>query len=77
MEYIAASMIVMIKMNPTKQGCKLEGFPTCPQFAISESDVVCLITMINCGVRPPKSPDYLISIGSSSSERTSADVCLK
>jgi len=47
MEYIAANMIVMIKMNPTEYGCKLQGFPTTPQFAISRSDVVCLITGIN------------------------------
>jgi len=77
MEYIAANMIVMIKMNPTEYGCKLQGFPTAPQFAISRSDVACLITGISCGVRPPKWPNCWILIECSSSERTSADVCLK
>jgi hypothetical protein len=47
MEYVAASMIVMLKMNPTEYGCKLQGFPTSPQFAIGQSDVGCLITGIN------------------------------
>jgi len=43
-------MIVMLKMNPAEYGCKLQGFPTSPQVAKSRSDVVCLITGINCGV---------------------------
>jgi len=47
-------MIVMLKMNPTEYGCKLQGFPTAPQFAISRSDVVWLLTVINWGVRPPE-----------------------
>jgi len=67
----------MIKMNPSEYGCKLQGFPTAPQFAISRSDVACLISGINCGVRPPKLPNWWILIGCNSSERTSADVCLK
>jgi hypothetical protein len=46
MEYIAANMIIMNKMNPTEYGSKLQGFPTAPQFAISPSDVGCLITGI-------------------------------
>ena len=70
-------MIVMIKMNPTEYGCKLQGFPTAPHVANSRSDVVCLITGINCGVRPPESPNRYIFIGCCSMERTSADVCLK
>jgi hypothetical protein len=77
MEYNAAYMIVMIKMNPTESGCKLQGFPTAPQFAISRSDVACLITGTNCGVRLPKSPNCWILIEFSSTGRTSADVCLK
>jgi len=70
-------MIVMLKMNPTEYGCKLQGFPTAPQFAKSWSDVVCLVTGINCGVRPPESPNRYILIGCRSRERTSADVCVK
>ena len=70
-------MIVMLKMNPAEYGCKLQGFPTTPQFAKSQSDVVCLVTGIHCSVRPPESPNLYISIGCCSRERTSADVCLK
>ena len=44
-------MIVMLKMNLTEYGCKLQGFPTALQFEIGRSDVVCLLTGINCGVR--------------------------
>jgi hypothetical protein len=42
MQYVAANIIVMLKMKPTEYGCKLQGFPTARQFAISRSDVVCL-----------------------------------
>jgi hypothetical protein len=77
MEYIAANVIIMIKMNPTEYGCKLQGFPTAPQFAISRSDVAGLITGINCGVRTPKPLNCWILVRCSASERTSADVCLK
>jgi len=48
-------MIVMLKMNPTEYGCKLQGFPTTPRFAKSQTDVVCLLAGINYGVRPPES----------------------
>jgi hypothetical protein len=51
-------MIVMLKMNPTEYGWNLRGFPTALQFAKSQSDVVCLVSRINCGVRPPKSRDH-------------------
>jgi len=70
-------MIVMLKMNPTEYGCKLQRLPTAPQLAKSRSDVVCLVTGINCGVRPPESLNCSILLGCSSRERTSADVCLK
>jgi len=50
-------MTVMLKMNPTEYGCKLQGFLTTPQFAKSRSDVVCLLTGINWGVKPPESPN--------------------
>jgi len=55
-------MIVMLMMNPAEYGCKLQGFPTAPQLAISRSDVVCLVTGINCGVRPAESPNRYILI---------------
>jgi len=70
-------MIIMVKMNPTEYGCKLQGFPTALQFAKSRSVVVCLVRRINCGARPPESPNHYILIGSGSKERTSVDVCLK
>jgi hypothetical protein len=77
MEYVAANIIVMLKMNPTQYGCKLQGFPTAPQFAISRSDVVGLLPGINCGVRPLESRNCSILIACSLRDRTSADVCLK
>jgi len=40
MEYAAANMIVILKMNPAEYGCKLQGFPITPQFAISQPGVV-------------------------------------
>jgi hypothetical protein len=43
-------MIVILKMNPAEYGCKLQGFPTTMQFALSRCDVVCLLTGIYCGV---------------------------
>jgi len=70
-------MIVMLKINPTEYGCKLQGFPTAPQFAKSRSDVVCLLTGMNYGIGPPESLNCSIVIGCSSRERKSADVCLK
>jgi len=70
-------MIVMLKMNPAEYGCKVQGFPTAPQFAKSQSDFVCLVTGINCGVRPPVSPHRYILTGCSLRDRTSADVCLE
>ena len=48
-------MIVMLKMNPTEYGCNLQGVRTALQFAQSRSDVVCLVTGINSGVRQPES----------------------
>jgi len=70
-------MIVMLNINPADYGCKLQGFPTAPQVAKSRSDVVCLIPGINCGVRPPESPNRHILIACCSKERKSADGCLK
>jgi len=70
-------MIITLKMNPAEYGCKLQGFFTALQVAKSRSDVVCLTTGINWGVRPPESPNRYILIGCCSRERTSADVCLQ
>jgi len=70
-------MIVMLKMNPAEYGCKLKGFPTAPQFANSWSDVDCLVTGLNCGVRLPESLNRYLLIGCCSRDWTSGDVCLK
>jgi len=70
-------MIVILKRNAAESGCKLQGFPTALQFAISRSDVGGLLTGKNSGVRQPKSHDCQILIGYCLRERTSADVCLK
>jgi len=70
-------MIVTLKMNPAEYGCKLQGFPTTPQFAKGRPAVVYLVTGINCGARAPESPNHYISIGCCSRERRSVDVCLK
>ena len=40
-------MIVILKMNHAENGSKLQGFPTGLRLAISQSDVVCLLTGIN------------------------------
>jgi hypothetical protein len=57
MEYAAANMIVILKMNPAEHGCQLQGVPTTLQFAISRSDIGWLFRGINCGVRPPELPN--------------------
>jgi hypothetical protein len=69
-------MIIILKMNPAEYSCELQGFPSTLQFAISRSDVECLLTGIHCGVQPLESPNCLILIRWCSRERTSADVCL-
>ena len=49
-------MTGMLTMNLAEYGCNLEWFPTALQLAISRSDVVCLVTRINSGVRLPELP---------------------
>jgi len=70
-------MFHILKMNPAVYGRKLQGFPTTLQCAISRSDVVCLLTGINCTARQLKSHDHQKSIVHCTRERVSADVCLK
>jgi hypothetical protein len=53
-EYVAADMTVMLKMSSTEYGCRLQGFPATPQFAMNRSHVVCLLAGINCSVRRPE-----------------------
>jgi len=77
MEKVTAKLDISLKLNHAAFDCRLQGFPTIPQFAISRSDVVCLFTRINRGLRQPKSRDCLIYTAYASRERTSGDVCLK
>ena len=70
-------MLVIVKMISAANSFQFQGFPTVRRCAIIRSDVVCLVTKINCGVRPPESPNRVKYIGCSSRERTSADVRLK
>jgi len=60
MEYVTANLPVLLKMNPVVYGCKLQGFHTVPQFAVSQCNVVCSLTGVNRGVRQPKSHDNQI-----------------
>ena len=52
-------MTVMLMMYPAEYCCNFKMFPPAAQLAISRSDVVCLVTRINCGVRPPESPNHV------------------
>jgi methionine synthase I (cobalamin-dependent) len=57
MESVAANMIVMLKMNPTEYGFKLQGFLTARQFGNSLSDDLFFVSGMNCGVRPQEVPN--------------------
>jgi len=57
--------------------CKLEGFPTVLRSAIDRSNVDCWFCSMNHGVSQLKSHDCQISIGHSSTERMSGDICFK
>ena len=70
-------MHIPLKLNHAAIDCRLQGFLTVPQFAISWSDVVCLSTRIVRGLWPPKSHDCLIYTGYSSRKRRPGDVCLQ
>jgi hypothetical protein len=50
MEYVAASMIDIPKQNPDKYDYRLQEFPTAWRFAICESDVVWLLTVLDYSV---------------------------
>jgi len=77
MEYVSAKMSLIFRMNSPTYGCELQGFRTALQCAISRSDVVCLLGGIFCGVRLLQSNDCRTYIGHCTTERLSADVCLK
>jgi hypothetical protein len=70
-------MFVILKMNHAVPNCKPQAFSPALRCAISQSDVVYLLTGINRGVRQPRSHDFKLYVGHCSRERTSADVCLK
>jgi len=77
MESVPAKIILILRMNPAAYGWKLQWFPTAPWFAISRSDVICLIRGIYCGVRQPNLHDCHIWIGHCMREWMSADFCVK
>jgi len=72
-----ANLLVLHNMNPVAHSCRLHWLPSVLRFAPSRSNILCLFTGINRGEPPPKSSVCEIQTVHSSSERTSADVCLK
>jgi len=70
-------MLFILRMNAAEYGCKLQGFPTALECAISPSNVVCLLTGMNWGVQQPQSHECQIQTGYYWRERMSSDVCLK
>jgi len=42
-----ANLDVLLRMNQPAYSCRVQGFPTVPRFAESQSDVVGLVTRIN------------------------------
>jgi len=76
MKSVTAKLHVSLKLSHAAFDCRLQGFLTVPQFAISRSNNISLFTRINSGFRPPKSNDCLIYTEYASRERTSGDVCL-
>ena len=77
MACVTANLPGLHKMNPVAHSGRLHGLPTAMQFAPSRSDVGCLLGGINHGERTLKSRCWEIKGVHCSSERTSADVCLK
>ena len=77
MACITANLLLLQKMNSVAHSCRLHGLPNILQFAPGWSDVVCLLTGINDGERPPESHVCEIITVNSSTQRMSADVCLK
>ena len=77
MASVTANLLVLHKMNPVGPSCQLHGLPTILRFGPSWSVVVCLFTGINHSEQRSKSRVCVIKRVHSSSERISADVCLK
>jgi len=77
MACVTANLLVLHKINPVTHSCRLHGWLNVVRFAPSRSDDLCLFTGINRGEQPSKSRVCVIKTVHSSSERTSADVCVK
>ena len=77
MACVTANLLVLHKMNTVVHSYLLHGLPNVLWFAPTGPDVVCLFTGINYGERPPRSRLCVIKMVYSSTERTSADDCLK
>lgn len=67
-------MNIQLKMNRAAYGCRLQGFRTVPRCAATMSDVICLLTRINRGVRQRKSHPCQIYTRHVLRERMSGDV---
>lgn len=68
---------ISLQLRHAAFNCRLQRFLSVPQFANGWSDVVCLLTMFDYRLQPPKSDDCLIFQWNSSQEWTSRKVCLK
>jgi len=77
MACITANFLILHKMNHVAHSCWLHKLPTILWFAPSRSNVVWLFTAINHSEQQPKSRVCEIQTMHSSTERMSADVCLK
>ena len=77
MACVTANWPVLHQIHCVAHSCWLHGLPTVLRFAQSRSDDACFVIQIIRGGRPPKSHLCEIKTVHSSTERTSADVCLK
>ena len=77
MEWVTGNLHDLIRMNAAVYSCRLQGFPTVPQFAVYRSYVVRLYTGINVDKWQPKYHVCQIYTGHSLTERTSGEVCIK
>jgi len=77
MACVTANLLVLHKMNLVAHSCRFHWLPTVLRFAPSRSDVVSLFTGIHHDDQPSKARLCVIKTVDLSSERTSADICLK
>jgi len=73
LEWMTVNLHVLLKIYSTADGWKVQGIPKVPRFAVSRSEVDCLMAMIHCSERQLKSHVRQISKGNSSTEITSGE----